>query len=136
MLFDNLDAGMVRAVIETVPMEITVIDANDEVVGWNKHDNRIFKRPLSSMGMNFRDCHPRESLDKVEKIVKEMKDGKIDKVSFWIDLPVKPDEATHKILIEFFALRDYDGTYLGCMECTQDIEAIQHLTGEKRTDSI
>ena len=136
MLFDNLDAKMVRAVIETIPMEITVIDANDEVVGWNKHDNRIFKRPLSSMGVNFKDCHPKESLDKVEKIVADMKEGKIDKVSFWIDLPITPDEATHKILIEFFALRDYDGTYLGCMECTRDIEAIQHLTGEKRTDSL
>ncbi len=136
MLFDNMDAKTIREMIETIPLEVTVIDANDEVVGWNKHDNRIFKRPLSSMGMNFRDCHPQESLDKVEQIVKDMKAGKIDKVSFWIDLAMKPDNATHKILIEFFALRDYDGTYLGCMECTQDIEAIQHLTGEKRTNSI
>ncbi len=28
----------------------------------------------------------------------------------------------HKILIEFYALRDDGGKYLGCMECTQDVE--------------
>jgi DUF438 domain-containing protein len=25
-----------------------------------------------------------------------------------------------------------NGAYLGCMECTQDVEEIRHLEGEKR----
>ena len=45
MLFDQMDQEMVKALIETIPAEITVIDANDEVVGWNKHETRLFKRP-------------------------------------------------------------------------------------------
>ncbi len=98
MLFDNMDAKMVQAMIETMPLEVTVIDANDEVVGWNKQEDRIFKRPLSAMGLNFRDCHPQESLDKVEKIIEEMKAGKLDKISFWIDHHLTPGEAPHKIL--------------------------------------
>jgi len=131
-----MNKEMVRAMIESLPLEVTVIDANDEVVGWNKHDNRIFKRPLGSIGLNFRDCHPKESLDKVIKIVNDMKKGISDNVRFWIDLSLEPGATKHKILIEFFALRADDGKYLGCMECTQDIEEIRNLEGEKRITAL
>ena len=132
MLFDRMNERMVQAMIEALPVEVTVIDANDEVVGWNKHEERLFKRPLTSMGMNFRECHPKESLDKVLQIVDEMRSGTRDKARFWIDLPVDADGKNHKILIEFFALRDHDGTYLGCMEATQDIQDFRDLQNEKR----
>ena len=132
MLVDRMDAGMVQSLIETLPLEITVIDANDEVVGWNRHENRLFFRPLTSMGVDFRQCHPETSLHIVEQIVSEMKSGQRNKAAFWIDLPVPGDTRKHKILIEFYALRDAAGKYLGCMECTQDVEAIRNLAGEKR----
>jgi PAS domain S-box-containing protein len=131
-MIDQMNEKVVKAIIEQLPVEITVIDANDEVIGWNKHEHRLFKRPLSSLGLNFRECHPQESLDKVEKIVQEMKDGTREKAGFWIDMSVKPDNKKHKILIEFFALRDDAGKYLGCMECTRDVEEIRNLQGEKR----
>ena len=101
-MFDRIDEKTIKAIIENLPCEITVIDANDEVVGWNKHENRLFKRPLSSMGLNFRQCHPQESLYKVEQIVDEMRLGKRNKARFWIDLAVPYDNAKkHKVLIEF-----------------------------------
>jgi DUF438 domain-containing protein len=132
MLFDRLDATIVSALIETIPDEITVIDANDEVAGWNKHKTRLFHRPMSSMGLNFRQCHPEESLPKVVRIVDEMRSGKRDRAQFWIDMPVPGDNKKHKILIEFYALRDPAGSYLGCMEVTRDVEEIRSLSGEKR----
>jgi DUF438 domain-containing protein len=131
-MIDYMNEKVVKAIIEALPVEITVIDANDEVIGWNKHDNRIFKRALTSMGLNFRECHPKESLHLVEKIVREMKERKRDKARFWIDLGMGPGEKRHKILIEFYALRADDGTYLGCMECTQDADELRGLQGEKR----
>jgi len=131
-MIDRMSEEIVRAMLETIPIETTVIDANDEVIGWNKHETRLFHRPLTSMGVNFRDCHPKESLPMVEKIVDEMKQGRRDKVRFWIDLEVHPGEEKHKILIEFFALRDATGKYLGCMECTQDVQEVLKLTGQKR----
>ena len=42
------------------------------------------------------------------------------------------DTRKHKILIEFFALRDASKKYLGCLEVVQDVEDIRHLEGEKR----
>src|SRR5512136_2965181 len=96
-MFDRMDEKLVKAVIETIPAEITVIDANDEVVGWNEHENRLFHRPMSCMGLNFRECHPERSLAMVEQIVAEMKAGTRDDASFWIDLPVLGDTRNHKI---------------------------------------
>jgi DUF438 domain-containing protein len=84
------------------------------------------------MQLNFRQCHPKENLDKIERIVAEMKAGTRDKARFWLDMDIKEEKKKHKILIEFFALRDPAGKYLGCMECSQDVEDIMHLEGQKR----
>lgn len=132
MLFDRMSAEMVKAMIEAMPAEITVIDANDEVVGWNKHETRIFRRPMTAMGVNFRQCHPEKSLAMVERLIGEMKAGTRDKAAFWIDLEVVKGEPKHKMLIEFYALRDEKGKYLGCLEFTQDVQAIRELQGQKR----
>ena len=132
MLFDRMNAEMVKAMIEAMPAELTVIDANDEVAGWNKHETRVFRRPMTAIGMNFRQCHPEHSLAMVERLIGEMKSGERDKASFWIDLEVVKGEPKHKMLIEFFALRDEKGKYLGCLEFTQDVQAIRELQGQKR----
>ncbi len=129
-LFDRMDEKLVKAVIETIPAEITVIDDNDEVVAWNRHEQRLFHRPMTSMGLNFRKCHPAHSLGKVEQIVAEMKAGTRQKARFWIR--AKVGEERHLVMIEFFALHDEAGKYLGCLEVTQDIEEQQHLEGERR----
>jgi PAS domain S-box-containing protein len=129
-MFDRMDESQVKAALDTIPVEITVIDANDEVVAWNKHDTRLFHRPMTSMGLNFRKCHPAQSLAKVEQIVAEMKAGTRQKARFWIQ--AKAGEERHMVLIEFFALRSEGGQYLGCMEVVQDVEEIRRLEGEKR----
>jgi DUF438 domain-containing protein len=66
----------------------------------------------------------------VEQIIKDFKEGKRDKARFWIDLII--DDKKHKILIEYYALMDGQGNYLGCLEASQDITEIQALSGEKR----
>jgi hypothetical protein len=68
----------------------------------------------------------------VEKILKEMKEGKIEKARFWIDLPLGPDQEKQKVLIEYYALKDKEGKYLGCLEVSQNIAELQAIRGEKR----
>jgi len=132
-MIDAISDKILKSMYETIPVEITIIDENDIVVGWNKHNDRIFYRPEVSMGMNFRECHPQKSLELVEKIVNEMKSGVRDKARFWADVTVDKEKSIkHKVLIEFFALRDAGRKYIGCMECSQDIEDIMHLEGERR----
>jgi len=121
-----------EAVLETIPVEFSVLDKDDKVLAWNKHETRIFKRPTGAVGRDVRKCHPPKSLAKVEQIISEMKAGKRDIAQFWIDLPIGEGGEKHKILIRYCALRNKSGKYLGCLEVSQDIHDIQAIKGEKR----
>ena len=90
-MIGKLSEDVLEAVLETMPIEFSVVDMNDKVLAWNKHETRMFKRPTAAIGKDVRNCHPRRSLDKVEKILQEMKEGKREKARFWIDLPIGPD---------------------------------------------
>ncbi|MDZ7270960.1 MAG: PAS domain-containing protein [candidate division KSB1 bacterium] len=131
-MIGTLSDEMLAALLETIPIEFSIVDKDDKVVAWNKHATRIFRRPLGTIGKDVRNCHPKKSLDLVEKILAEMKAGTRDKARFWIDLHLEGKERPQKILIEYYALRDEQGNYLGCLEATQNITEIQALSGQKR----
>jgi PAS domain S-box-containing protein len=130
VMMGKLSEKVLEALLETMPIEFSVIDENDKVQAWNKHETRIFRRPSNVIGKDVRDCHPKKSLHKVEQILQEMKESTRNKARFWIDLTIDGDP--QKVLIEYYALRDIDGKYRGCLEATQNITDIQTLTGEKR----
>lgn len=122
----NLTEAQLAAVLETIPVEISFVDQDDLVRFWNKHETRIFKRPLSVVGKNVRNCHPEKSVDKVLQILADFKSGKRNVAEFWINLSDK------LVYIRYFPVRDAKGSYLGTLEVSQDITAIQKLSGEKR----
>jgi len=131
-MIGKLPRDVLEAVLETVPVEFSVLDADDKVLAWNKHETRIFKRPEAVVGRDVRNCHPKKSLHKVEQILSEMKSGKRNKARFWIDLQIGNTSEKQKILIEYYALRDPMGKYLGCLEASKNITDLQKITGEKR----
>ncbi|MFC1637564.1 PAS domain-containing protein [Candidatus Margulisiibacteriota bacterium] len=125
-MIGKLPDNVLASILETIPIEFSVLDANDKVLAWNRHETRIFKRPEAALGRDVRQCHPPKSLDKVLKILDEMKAGEREKARFWIEMKGQ------KVMIEYYALRGQDGQYLGCLEASQDITEIQKLEGEKR----
>ncbi|MBN1861660.1 MAG: PAS domain-containing protein [Candidatus Thermoplasmatota archaeon] len=131
-MIGKLPEEILEALLETIPFEFSVIDRDEKVLAWNRHETRIFKRPETVVGRDVRNCHPKKSLAKVEQILKEMKEGKRDKARFYIDLPLGPQQEKQKVLIEYYALRDKTGEYLGCLEASQNIAELQKLSGEKR----
>ncbi len=131
-MIGKLPENILNALLETVPVEFSVVDSENIVLAWNKHESRIFKRPAGVVGKNVKDCHPRKSLAKVEQILMEMKDGSRDKARFWIDLPTGENGGKNKVLIEYYALRDNDGNYLGCLEASRNISDILKIKGEHR----
>ena len=56
----------------------------------------------------------------------EIRAGSQDKADFSIELGGK------FLLIRYFAVRDADGNYRGCLEVSQDITEIRKLEGERR----
>lgn len=129
-MIGTLPDDILDSFFETIPIEFSILDKNDKVVAWNKHETRIFKRPEGVIGRDVRNCHPKKSLHKVEQILNEFKNNERDKARFWIDLTMNDEKK--KVLIEYYALRDSDGNYLGTLEATQDITSIKSLSGEKR----
>ena len=125
-MLENLNREQLEGILEAIPVEISFVDENDSVRFWNKHETRIFKRPASVIGKSVQNCHPLQSVNKVNQVLSDIKSGERDSVEFWINLGEK------KIYIRYFAIRDRAGRYLGTLEATQDITEIKRIEGEKR----
>ncbi len=126
----NMSTDFLATVLDTFPMEFSVIDADDNVLFWNQHGIRIFKRGPAVIGRNVRMCHPKDSLNKVEKVLEVLKSGKQDHVDFWLDLP--EGETPRKLLIRYFAIRSEKGEYIGTLETTINLTPLQAIKGENR----
>ena len=125
-MIENLSKEQLAGILEALPVEISFVDENDSVRFWNKHETRIFKRPVSVVGKSVQNCHPKHSVDKVNQLLSDFKSGKKDSAEFWIDLKGR------KVYIRYFAVRDKTGKYLGTLEVTQDITDIKKIEGERR----
>jgi PAS domain S-box-containing protein len=125
-MIENLNKEQLAGILEALPVEVSFVDENDLVRFWNKHETRIFKRPVSVIGKSVQNCHPKQSLDKVNQLLSDFKGGKRDSAEFWIELKGR------KVYIRYFAVRDKTGRYLGTLEVTQDITEIKKIEGEKR----
>ena len=112
--------------MESLPVELSFVDAEDCVRYFNKNGDRIFPRPKGIVGKKVQNCHPSKSIDRVEEILEGLKAGSLDKAEFWIQA------GERMVFIRYFPVRAEGGEYLGCIEVTQDITEIRKLKGEKR----
>jgi DUF438 domain-containing protein len=127
----NLGAGVlsdteIRRILNTLPVDITFVDANDRVKYFSEGTERIFPRPRTIIGREVSNCHPPASVHIVEKLVEDLKSGIKDNEDFWIRMGEK------FVYIRYFAVRDDEGKYLGTLEFSQNIKKITELEGEKR----
>ena len=125
-MLGTLSMETVEAIFDAMPVDITFVDDTDTVRYFSRGDERIFKRSPAVIGRKVQDCHPQQSLHKVNQVVSELKAGKRDVVEFWIDLKGR------KIYIRYFPVRDRNGRYIGTLEVSQDITDIQKIEGQKR----
>ena len=125
-MLDKLPIETIAAMFEALPVEVSFVDNEDTVRYYNKGDTRIFRRTPSVIGMKVQNCHPQKSVHKVTQVLDDLKAGTRDVAEFWIDLKGRT------VFIRYFAVRDGEGAYLGCLECTQDITDLKKIEGEKR----
>jgi DUF438 domain-containing protein len=116
--------------LDTLPIDITFVGADDTVRYFSQGSERVFPRTKAIIGRNVKNCHPPASVHIVEGIIADFKNGRKDHEDFWIKLGDK------FVYIRYFAVRDEAGTYLGVLEITQDIKPIQAIEGEKRLVSL
>ena len=125
-LVENLSTDQLHSLLETLPFEVTFVDAEDTVAYFNKLDKeKIFARTRSVIGRKVHKCHPEKSVDTVLKIVEGFKNRTMDKAEFWIDF------RDDKVLIRYFPVYNDKDEYMGVLEVTQEISWIQKLEGQK-----
>ena len=126
-----LDAGALSlnslaALFKSLPLDLTFVDTAGRVAWFSNGPHRCFPRSPSVIGRDVRNCHPRESVGRVLSILEDFRRGKREREAFWI---VHRGRFIH---IEYFALRDPGGRFLGTLEVSQDLTEKRALEGEKR----
>jgi uncharacterized protein len=114
------------AILNTLPADITFVDRNDKVKYFSQSNDRIFQRNRAILNRDVRYCHPPGSVHIVDKIIEDFKNGKQSRAPFWINMG---GEFIH---IEYFALRNDKGEYLGTLEVSQNLTHYRLLEGEQR----
>jgi hypothetical protein len=122
----HLTPRQLRAMLDTLPLDLTFVDADDRVAYFSEGKDRVFARNRAIVGRRVQDCHPPASMHVVQQIVDDLRAGARDVAEFWIELHGR------FVHIRYFAVRDEAGRYLGCLEATQDVTPIRALTGERR----
>jgi len=122
----NISTATLNLLFNHLPVDVTYVDTEDKVQFFSDPPHRIFPRTKAVIGRKVQNCHPPESMDAVNKILKSFKSGEKDIEEFWIDFRGR------KIQISYYALRNEQKEYLGVLEVSQDITEIQKREGEKR----
>ena len=115
-----------EAALNTLPVDVTFVDKDDTVRYFSQGKDRIFVRAKAIVGRKVQQCHPQKSVHIVNQILDAFKKGNRDVAEFWLNLK------NRLVLIRYYAVRDRNGDYLGCLEVTQDITDIKKIEGEKR----
>ncbi len=117
----NIPEKLLGPVIDSLPVELTLIDADDKYIMWSEVEKPIFTRPDNILGKDVMVCHSEKSYAVIKKLLDGMKSGEINNQVNIIEKP-GPDEKMVKIRMEYLAIRDSDGNYFGCFELCNYIE--------------
>jgi len=122
----NLTLKQLAAMFSTLPVDITFVDANDRVAFYSEGPDRVFARSRAIIGRKVQHCHPPKSVDTVNQILDDFRQGRQSLAEFWLEFHGR------FVHVRYFAVRDAEGAYLGTLEVTQDATRIRALTGERR----
>jgi DUF438 domain-containing protein len=122
----TLSLEQLTAIFSTLPVDLTFVDADDRVAFFSEGPARVFARSRAIIGRKVQNCHPPRSVDVVDRILSDFREGRQNVAEFWIQFTGR------FVHIRYFAVRNEAGKYLGTLEVTQDVGSIRALEGERR----
>jgi len=122
----SFSAEELLSILNTLPIDMTFVDKDDKVKYFSQGAERVFNRTRAILNRDVRYCHPPASAHIVDKIIDDFKSGKQSRAPFWINMGGK------MIHIEYFALRNEKGEYLGTLEVSHNVSVYRELDGEQR----
>lgn len=122
----HMTVQQLTALLNTIPMEITFVDA-ENINRYFNEGPKVFKRPGMAIDREVFSCHPPKIEPMVRQIIDDFRNGHRDSVSVWME------KGGRSMLVKYMAVRDRAGKYLGTVELVQDMEfAKEHFAGENK----
>ena len=120
----HLTVEQLTALLNTIPMEITFVDANN-INRYFNEGSKVFKRPGMAIDREVFSCHPPKIEPMVRQIIEDFRCGKRNSVPVWME------KNGRVMLVTYMAVRDRAGNYVGTAELVQDMEfAKEHFSAE------
>ena len=126
LMTGRLPLETLNLMLSHLPFDLSFVDEHDRVRFYSEGKDRIFPRSPGVIGRSVQNCHPPKSVHMVNEILDRFRAGERDVAEFWLEL------GGRFLHIRYFAVRDGQGTYKGCLETMQDVTAIRALTGQRR----
>ena len=121
----HMTVEQLTALLNTIPMEITFVDA-DNINRFFNEGPKVFKRPGMAIDREVFSCHPPKIEPMVRQIIDDFRNNRRDEVPVWME------KGGRTMLVKYMAVRDNSGTYLGTVELVQDMEfAKEHFLGDE-----
>ena len=121
----GLSLEELNLVLGVLPIDFQYVDEHDRVRFYSE-GHRIFPRSPGVVGRKVQNCHPPQSVHKVQQILDAFRAGEKGTAEFWIEMQGK------FLHIRYFAVRDAGGDYRGVVETVQDVTGIRALEGQRR----
>ncbi|QZT35536.1 PAS domain-containing protein [Halosquirtibacter xylanolyticus] len=122
----KLTLNQINLIFKHLPIDLSYVDENDIVKFYSDTKHRVFPRSAGVIGREVQNCHPRESVETVEEIIKAFRAGTQNQAEFWLQMGEK------FIYIIYNAVRDEDGKFRGVLEMMQDATHIRSLQGSQK----
>ena len=110
----SLKLEELNALLNTIPAEITFVD-KDNINKYFNDGEKLMKRPKMALGRNVMTCHPPKVQVMANAIIDDFKNGRKDNVPVWME------KAGKTLFVNYIAVRDEEGNYLGTLELVQDM---------------
>lgn len=139
-----LTVDQLNAFLNSMPMELTFADANNQFLYYNHHipaEEMLADRHPRQVGSPLATCHPERTYKNVEWVIQQLRSGKLD--TFKINVPTHgPDKY---VVHNYKAMKDKDGNYAGINEYVLDLKPTidwylkqtnQELVGGSAVDAV
>ena len=111
----HLTIEQLTALLNTIPLEITFVDA-DNINRFFNEGPKVFKRPGMAIDREVFSCHPPKVEVMVRAIIDDFRNNRRDSVPVWME------KNGRTMLVTYMAVRDKNKNYLGTVELVQDME--------------
>ena len=107
---EDFDPAQIPLIFDQIPVAITVIDLEGNILFYNQHSSRVLDRKPEHLGTDIRDCHQKpETNVKIDRMLNEFKTGRRDDF-YYEDFRYGKDIA---VTLSPF---EVDGKLIGCIQ--------------------